>query len=481
MNQKLFINFTLYIFIFIFEIKSKYTFVTLIYSRSFVIYGRVLGKSIQNVKNKNIDMIAMIPNENDLKVQEFELLEEVGWNTQLVSKISNERKTIRSDWNGVFTKLNIWNLTKYEKVIFLDADTLVVKNIDDLFNCSYEICAAPDIHPPDIFNAGVMVITPSENTYKNLLSKLTILDSYDGTDQGFLNSYFHFETFEAKQRLKTRDNANIYTYHLYPIGWPTNVRIIHYTNIPLLKPGSWISYPFFDLNWKWLQIRKQIPSNHIYMNHQIVCFIWTINIIGLLITIILFFMNQKYWNKKIYLFFTRLHGFIFAIFIFFLAFILSFISIPNEIWPIEGIMLWIFSNFCFITNSIVTFYGTFFNFSYFSKNVKYNFIISFIFTSVSILYMPILYGICFAITKTNIYFKFMLSIFIFLIFYTIYIAWLIFYLSSIPLFSIKFKNIIGFKIHKKENENFSKYKSILYTYKNSDKYKKSKHKNISVF
>ena len=33
----------------------------------------------------------------------------------------------------MFTKINIWKQTEYSKLIYLDADTLVLKNIDELF------------------------------------------------------------------------------------------------------------------------------------------------------------------------------------------------------------------------------------------------------------------------------------------------------------------------------------------------------------
>lgn len=54
-----------------------------------------------------------------------------------------------------YTKLQIWNLVQFQKVVFIDADTLVVQNVDDLFNHP-SIAAAPDVFPPDKFNAGVL-------------------------------------------------------------------------------------------------------------------------------------------------------------------------------------------------------------------------------------------------------------------------------------------------------------------------------------
>ena len=43
---------------------------------------------------------------------------------------------------------------------------------------------------PCIFHTGVLVLTPNELVLQDMLTKTTLLPSYDGGDQGFLNSYF---------------------------------------------------------------------------------------------------------------------------------------------------------------------------------------------------------------------------------------------------------------------------------------------------
>ena len=64
--------------------------------------------------------------------------------------------TDRSELGVTFTKLHCWRLTEYRKCVFLDADTLVLANIDDLFDRD-ELSAAPDAGWPDCFNSGVFV------------------------------------------------------------------------------------------------------------------------------------------------------------------------------------------------------------------------------------------------------------------------------------------------------------------------------------
>lgn len=85
----------------------------------------------------------------------------------------------RPDLGITFTKLQGWKLTEYVKCVFLDADTLVLQNIDDLFNRP-EISAAPDIGWPDCFNTGVFVFVPSKQTYDALVAHALAVGSFDG-------------------------------------------------------------------------------------------------------------------------------------------------------------------------------------------------------------------------------------------------------------------------------------------------------------
>lgn len=62
----------------------------------------------------------------------------------------------RSHMANLYTKLHLWSLTQYSKLVYLDADTLVLKNIDELF-LRKELTAVPDVLPADTFNSGLMV------------------------------------------------------------------------------------------------------------------------------------------------------------------------------------------------------------------------------------------------------------------------------------------------------------------------------------
>ena len=93
----------------------------------------------------------------------------------------------------VFTKLNIWKFTEYNKLIYIDADTIVLNNIDELFK-NDELSGINDrseILNYNGINSGLLVIKPNLVTYNNLIAALNS-DNYDlkMSDQSLINDYF---------------------------------------------------------------------------------------------------------------------------------------------------------------------------------------------------------------------------------------------------------------------------------------------------
>ncbi|KAI5897796.1 glycosyltransferase family 8 protein [Schizophyllum commune H4-8] len=107
----------------------------------------------------------------------------------LVEPLSLEMPLGRPDLNTVLTKLHIFRLTQYEKIIFLDADVLPVRPLSHLFALPHEFSAVPDVGWPDIFNSGVLVFSPGEDKFNELRELLKSKGSWDGGDQGLLNEW----------------------------------------------------------------------------------------------------------------------------------------------------------------------------------------------------------------------------------------------------------------------------------------------------
>ncbi|MBO6718748.1 MAG: glycosyl transferase [Rhizobiaceae bacterium] len=93
-----------------------------------------------------------------------------------------------------FAKLRLWELDEYDTVVFIDADAIVVRNIDKLFGYP-EFSAAPNVYETlaDFrrLNSGVFVAKPSRATFAAMLDKLDAPDAlWPRTDQTFLQSFF---------------------------------------------------------------------------------------------------------------------------------------------------------------------------------------------------------------------------------------------------------------------------------------------------
>ncbi|MEL6819465.1 MAG: glycosyltransferase [Pseudomonadota bacterium] len=93
-----------------------------------------------------------------------------------------------------FAKLRLWEMTDYQNVTFLDADTIVVRNIDRLFDYP-EFCAAPNVYESVAdfhrLNSGVFTAKPSVDTFRKMMSALDRPDVFwRRTDQTFLETYF---------------------------------------------------------------------------------------------------------------------------------------------------------------------------------------------------------------------------------------------------------------------------------------------------
>uniref|UniRef100_A0A2K6BTU5 glycogenin glucosyltransferase n=1 Tax=Macaca nemestrina TaxID=9545 RepID=A0A2K6BTU5_MACNE len=74
------------------------------------------------------------------------------------------------------------SLTQYSKCVFMDADTLILANNDDLFE-QEELPAAPNQGWPNCFNSGIFVYQPSVETYNQLLHLASEQGSFDSGDQ----------------------------------------------------------------------------------------------------------------------------------------------------------------------------------------------------------------------------------------------------------------------------------------------------------
>mmetsp|Transcript_30568 Transcript_30568/g.97578 ORF Transcript_30568/g.97578 Transcript_30568/m.97578 type:complete len:206 (+) Transcript_30568:158-775(+) len=67
------------------------------------------------------------------------------------------------------TKLHVFGLTQYDKVLFMDADTVALSDVSWVFSWPSVFAAAADPCQSYMFNSGVMLLQPSDDTLAALL------------------------------------------------------------------------------------------------------------------------------------------------------------------------------------------------------------------------------------------------------------------------------------------------------------------------
>lgn len=134
----------------------------------------------------------------------------------------------RPDLLYAFTKINLWLMTQWRKVVYLDADMVALRAPDELFDVEENFAAAPDIGWPDAFNTGLMVLKPNMGEYWALQTMASAGDSFDGADQGLLNQYFEHRPWK---RLSFAYNCTPNTQYQYEPAYryyKSNISMVHF-------------------------------------------------------------------------------------------------------------------------------------------------------------------------------------------------------------------------------------------------------------
>ncbi|XP_051126520.1 putative UDP-glucuronate:xylan alpha-glucuronosyltransferase 3 [Andrographis paniculata] len=251
---------------------KREAYATILHSAHFYVCGAIVAAQSIRMSGSTRDLVILV----DDTITDYHRggLEAAGWKIHTIQRIRNPKaeRDAYNEWN--YSKFRLWQLTDYDKIIFIDADLLVLRNIDFLFEMP-EISATGN--NATLFNSGVMVIEPSNCTFQLLMDHINEIESYNGGDQGYLNEVFtwwhripkhmnflkHFWVGdeEEKKEMKTR---------LFGADPPV-LYVLHYLG---LKP--WLCFRDYDCNWNneilqefasdvahktWWKIHDAMPEN----------------------------------------------------------------------------------------------------------------------------------------------------------------------------------------------------------------------------
>lgn len=161
---------------------KNYSYVTLLSSDSYIYGVILLYQSMKDTKTK-YPLHVLIT--DDISEPIIEILRQLNISYSKTNIISMPQTLMNHNiqinksrayiWENCFTKFNIFNQTQFDKIIMLDCDILLLKNIDNLFDKPH-LTATLDGEYFSLwknephFNAGCMVIEPNNQEYLNILN-----------------------------------------------------------------------------------------------------------------------------------------------------------------------------------------------------------------------------------------------------------------------------------------------------------------------
>ncbi|CAL1362895.1 unnamed protein product [Linum trigynum] len=254
------------------ERPHREAYATILHSAQFYVCGAIVAAQSIRRAGSTRDLVILV----DETISDYHRggLEAAGWKVHTIKRIRNPKAEPEAynEWN--YSKFRLWQLTDYDKIIFIDADMLILRNIDFLFEMP-EITATGN--NGTLFNSGVMVIEPSNCTFQLLMDHINEIVSYNGGDQGYLNEIFtwwhripkhmnflkHFwegDEQEIKQKKVRLFGAD-----------PPILYVLHY-----LGTKPWLCFRDYDCNWNvdilqefasdvahrtWWKVHDDMPDN----------------------------------------------------------------------------------------------------------------------------------------------------------------------------------------------------------------------------
>ncbi|KAJ1445003.1 nucleotide-diphospho-sugar transferase [Pelagophyceae sp. CCMP2097] len=250
---------------------------TLLYGGAFVDGARALGHSARKHSTRAVpfELVSLVT--PDVAKKARTCLRRDGWRVLRVSE--RERPSALAGaprLHGVYTKLELWGLTRYRRIVYVDADVAAFGSIDALFEFAGDFGAV--LRHSELFNTGVLLITPDRPTAKKLRQAAETTFSYTGGDQGFLNEIHDLSKCPAARngdataahdrRTQRRDRGCVRLESNFNGDWALDFArgfpcgapaLLHYS-FGAAKPWTWVSAPFLPHVREWCGRRVYLPD-----------------------------------------------------------------------------------------------------------------------------------------------------------------------------------------------------------------------------
>ena len=258
--------------------KNNYSYVSLLTNDSYT-YGIILlAASMRQVKTKYPLHVLVTKNVsttsleilNQLKVT-YEVVDTIPISDEVYNYNFNINKKLAVTWKNCWTKFKIFDLTQFDKIVFLDADIMVLKNLDHLFSKPHMTAALdgecfglwPD-RPH--FNSGCLVIEPNHELFENILEYsygITASDLYGEVfaDQELLN--FYFKDWVSQTELHLNKYYNIFAPYVQQKDLEELTKQTYFIHFTGRKPWEfWIKNPMETYSEFFYQQAKVFIENY---------------------------------------------------------------------------------------------------------------------------------------------------------------------------------------------------------------------------
>ena len=202
---------------------NNYSYVALISEDSYLLGLLCLRESLKNTKTEI--PLSVIVTENVSRYAKY-VIKKSGMNVINREKflIPNEinarnKGTAEDYWSNTFDKLYVFELTQFEKIVYLDSDMYILKNIDHLFNKEHlsAVIAGKYYKGNENWtklNSGLMVIKPQKNVidkfrlvFTDILKKRKAIGDQDIIQETYPD-------WDNNNELHLDDRYNMFFYYL---------------------------------------------------------------------------------------------------------------------------------------------------------------------------------------------------------------------------------------------------------------------------
>lgn len=159
------------------EQMMNYAYVTAITNKDYLPGLKVLAHNLKKLKTM-YPLYVLIPNDKkEVLVPELEKFS-VNYLSKDYFSFSSDIESMNHYWKETFFKLHAASLTQFDKIILIDCDMLVRKNLDHLFDKNnFSACIGGSLKHAEYkdLNSGLMVLEPCDELFNQLINSIPIL------------------------------------------------------------------------------------------------------------------------------------------------------------------------------------------------------------------------------------------------------------------------------------------------------------------